>query len=602
MNKEISFSIRELPAPYNFYRFITGGDYLHFGYWSEDENENVVEAQKKLSNLITSFISEHARRILDVGCGLGQTAIELAQGGREVVGISPDQELVKYARMLAKKEIPSSTNITFKLSHFEDYTDKNRFGCLLFQESLQYLHDLKGVFRKAEELVKNDGMIVICDEVRYQERLEEMTSVHIKTDILNYAKEAGLELKHNISISKQVLKTFDFVIGEFLNRREEILHEFRDIPDIATTFEKFLSGCKRDKRWFEEGKYGYEIFVYGKGGRHNIADEFAIRSYSDGDEEDILPLFNEVFSQNRSMEHWLWKFRDSPFGRHKIKLCWHGKRLVAQYAGYPITMEWYGKKINVIHLGDSMTAHDYRGSIMGRRGLFVRTANSLFDEFGGQESDKAQIMYGFNTGRVQRLGVLLLKYTPVSKVTQLGKSLVSGKGGESISVNNFLYSVQSTLTVPEAMDTLWMRCRSGKGLEAVRDYRYFKWRYEDCPDTEYTFWTLRNRFTKAILGVMITRERAGIGCIVDFLWTRSGRGIRFMLNQIEEYFLKLEIKKVELWISEYHFLFPLFQECGYRLEKEPNDLSVICRSFTPTIDVTTLETDFFYTMGDSDLY
>ena len=101
---------------------------------------------------------------------------------------------------------------------------------------------------------------------------------------------------------------------------------------------------------------------------------------------------------------------------------------------------------------------------------------------------------------------------------------------------------------------------------------------------------------------MITRERVGVGCIVDFLWKRNGRGIRFLLNQIEEYFLKLEIKKVELWISEYHFLFPLFQEYGYRLEKEPNDLSAICRSFTPAIDVAALETDFFYTMGDSDLF
>lgn len=605
MDKEMSFSIKKLPAPYNFYRFITGSDYLHFGYWPDDEIENVEEiiaAQKKLSDITTSFIPKQAGRVLDVGCGLGQTAIELAQGGNKVVGISPDQELIKYSGMLAKKKIPSNTSITFKKSSFEEYTDKDIFDCLLFQESLQYLQDLRRVFKKAVELVKNDGVIVICDKVRYQERLDEPTSAHLKTDILNCAEDAGLELKDNISISSQVFKTFDFVIGQFVNRRAEVLEEFRNIPGIETTFEKLLNDWKRDKRWFEEGKYGYEIFVFGQEARHNIADEFTIHSYSEGDEEEILSLFNLVFSQKRTREHWLWKFRNSPFGKHKIKLCWYGKRLVAQYAGYPVTMEWNGKKINVFHLGDSMTDPDFRNIIMGRNGLFVRTANNFFDEFGGTEVDKAQIMYGFNTGKVQKLGRLLLRYTPVSKVTQLGKLMDSKKGEESIYISNFLYSIQSTLTVPEDIDALRMKCRPGQELETIRDYKYLKWRYEDCPDTEYTFWTLRNRFTKAIQGIMITRERAGIGCIVDFLWRRNGRGIRLSLKQIEEHFLKLGIKKSELWISEYHFLFPLLRKYGYRLEKEPNDLSVICRSFTPTIDVNTLKTKYFYTMGDSDLF
>jgi len=602
MNKEIFFSIKKLPAPHNCYRFITDGDYLHFGYRSDDEFEDVIEAQKKLSNIITSFIPRQARRILDVSCGLGKTAIELAQEGKEVVGISPDQELVKYAGMLPKREIPSNANITFKSSSFEEYTDQNRFNCLLFQESLQYLQDLHKVFKKAVELVKNDGLIVICDEVRYQERLEEMTSVHLKTDILNCAKYAGLELKHNVSISSQVFKTFDFVIGQFLNRREEVLEEFRNIPGIEATFENFLNGWKRDKRWFEEGKYGYEIFVYGQGVRHNIVDEFTIHSYSEGDEGEILSLFNRVFSQKRTGEHWLWKFRNSPFGRYKIKLSRYGKRLVAQYAGYPVTMEWHGKKINVLHLGDSMTDPDYRSIIMGRSGLFVRTANNFFGEFGGPEIDKAQIMYGFNTGRHQKLGRLLLRYTPVSKVTQLGKLLDSEKGEGPIYISDFLYSIQTTLTVPEDIDALWMKCRLMQGLETVRDYKYLKWRYEDCPDTDYSFWTVRNKFTNAIQGIMITRERAGIGCIVDFLWRRNGRGIRLPLKQIEEHFLKLGIKKSELWISEYHFLFPLLREYGYRLEKEPNDLSVICRSFNPAIDVNTLKTKYFYTMGDSDLF
>jgi hypothetical protein len=75
-----------------------------------------------------------------------------------------------------------------------------------------------------------------------------------------------------------------------------------------------------------------------------------------------------------------------------------------------------------------------------------------------------------------------------------------------------------------------------------------------------------------------------------------------MLSRIDEEFLRGGIKKLELWIPGYHHLYPLFTRYGYSPEKEPEDLSIILRSFTPEIDVNTLGTEFLYTMGDSDLY
>jgi SAM-dependent methyltransferase len=593
MHEQAHFDITRLPPPFNLYRFITGGDLLHFGYFP-DGDEDVIGAQRKLSELLFSFIPESAGRVLDVGCGLGAGAVELSKRGKQVVGISPDTELINYAGELASRNLPAEKCVTFRASSFEEYSDRDVFDCLLFQESLQYLPDLHGAFNKAAGLISAEGLVVICDEVRYLERLDN-TAVHHKNDILNSARDAGFRLKKNIKISDKVSKTYDFVIEQFTNRKQEILTRFKDIPGMEATFEEFLNGWKRGKRWFEEGKCGYEVFVFD---RARKPDEFTVSSYSEGDEETILPLFNRVFSQTRSMEHWLWKFRDCPFGSFKIKLCWHGPELVAQYCGYPVDMEWNGKGIKGQHLGDSMTHPDYRG---GRHGLFVRTANAFFDEFGGCGEGKTQVMYGFNTGKVQRLGRLLLKYTPVNKVTQLGKEL----GGSVVkygSFEDFIYSVQSSSAVPEDADTLWMKSRRKKGLETVRNYRYMKWRYEDCPDTRYTFWTVRNRFTKSLQAIVVTRVRAGVGCLVDFLSKRNGGGLGVMLSRIYEEFLRGGIKKLELWIPEYHHLYPLFTRYGYSPEKEPNDMSVILRSFTPAIDVNTLKTKFLYTMGDSDLF
>lgn len=613
MHKEDRFDITRLPVPFNLYRFMTGGDLLHFGCWL-DGDEDVLEAQRNLTELLFSFIPPGARSVLDVGCGLGRSAVDLARTGREVVGISPDAELIDYARALARENLPSKNGITFEPSSFEDYAGRARFDCLLFQESLQYLPDLKGVFKKAAGLLPVGGRVVISDEVRYTEGLDG-TVVHLKDEILSSAHRAGFELEKNLAITEKVRRTYDFLVEEFTKRKQEILEKFRDNPDTEAAFERFFNGWKRDRQRFDEGKCGYEVFVFslrrGRKAAPRPDDDFTVSSYTEGDEEKILPLFNRVFSRSRSPEHWRWKFGLNPFGSFKIKLCWHGDTVAAQYCGYPVDMEWRGKRVSGQHVGDSMTHPDYRGRVMGRRGLFVRTANAFFDEFGGSAEGKTQFMYGFNTGKVQRLGRLLLKYTPVAKVTQLGKDLGGRGAGKHGSIGDFLYSVQSSPTVPEDIDRLWALCRNGRGggggggLETVRNHKYLKWRYEDCPDTGYTFWTARNRFTKALRGMVVTRVRAGVGFIVDFLWKGGrgwGGGLGTTLERIEEEFVRGGVKKVELWVPEYHRLFQLFKKSGYTPEREPDELTVICRSFTPEIDVNTLKTEFLYTMGDSDLF
>ena len=327
-------------------------------------------------------------------------------------------------------------------------------------------------------------------------------------------------------------------------------------------------------------------------------ESYDIRSYEEGDEEYILPLFNSVFSQNRSIEHWRWRFKNNPFGKHKIKLCWKGKELIAQYAGYPVAMEWEGERIHTIHLGDIMTHPDYRSRVMGRRGMLANTANEYFDEFGGEGDGKAILLYGTVTGRHLKLGKLLLKYTPLGVATQLGKEISNRHSIISSFSGKLLYIIQSTSTVPQDVNSLWRKCRKGRGLETVRDYEYLKWRYEDCPDTDYTFWSLRSRFTNNIQCLIVTRIHDGTGCLVDFLCVPKRSGMFSILDQIEQSFLEIGIKKIKLWMPEYHPFSVFFQRHGYGLETEPNNLSITGRSFSPSQDVCVLEKIFFYNMGD----
>ncbi len=42
-------------------------------------------------------------------------------------------------------------------------------------------------------------------------------------------------------------------------------------------------------------------------------EKLTIRSYEEGDENQILDLWQEVFQGKRSLEHWCWKFKNNPY-------------------------------------------------------------------------------------------------------------------------------------------------------------------------------------------------------------------------------------------------------------------------------------------------
>lgn len=68
-------------------------------------------------------------------------------------------------------------------------------------------------------------------------------------------------------------------------------------------------------------------------------DNFSIRSYTPGDEDKIVPMFQEIFGVQRSCEHWYWKYRDNPLGSHYISLAVAEDGCpAAHYGGYPVML------------------------------------------------------------------------------------------------------------------------------------------------------------------------------------------------------------------------------------------------------------------------
>jgi SAM-dependent methyltransferase len=251
--------MQNLEPPYCYYAYAVSKngavDYMHYGYW-EDDTKSIAEAQEKLAEMMKSHIPAGVGRILDSGCGLGRTTSDLSKKGFDVVGISPDRNLI----LMAKDKYPDVQQ-KFVCGCFEDYEDEKRFDMVLFQESSQYI-DVCKLFHKCAELLKLSGFVLICDEVRYSSVPRLFNN---RSDMLAFASINGFELVVNEVITSKVFSTRQYLTRTLRENVDQIVQLFdRPDRDVRTEVKDLISEWERDTKYFESNDYGYEVFLFKK--------------------------------------------------------------------------------------------------------------------------------------------------------------------------------------------------------------------------------------------------------------------------------------------------------------------------------------------------
>jgi SAM-dependent methyltransferase len=583
-----------LPEPFSFYRAILKGDHLHFGLWPDDDSQfSMEDAQENMLNLLLSFFPPPPAKVLDVGCGLGYSAFLLAQKGYEVVAIAPSRELITYA-----KQAYGYSGAEFRaLSYFDEdgfVFSKGQYDVLFFQESTQYLNPLNDAIRKARELLNEKGLVIIGDEVCYDRSIKPETAVHMSTDFVIALAENGFRTVDNQKIGRNVLQTCDFVIDSFSRDFDSIASQSAD-PKSAENLLFYLNGWKKQKNWYLQGQFGYEIFVSRK-------DDFLIRPYAKGDEHRILPMFNNIFRVNRTADHWYWKFRDNPYGTHKIAEAYNkDAALVAHYAGYPVP--FYSaldtpKTFLSFQIGDTMTSPAVRNVGLGKTGLLARTSSYFYAKFC---EGVLPFIYGFNTGKIKKLGMRYLGYTYMDPVPYWTRDLVKNPFDPPSIFTRFFsaYSVKEIRYATDDLDDLFRRaCRSYRFL-VRKDAAYLRWRYLDCPDKVHRIFSVRKR--GRLVGWSVFSKKGDKLIWGDALFDiKYPESLVFLLSALScKYFSGVE--SVEGWFSPYpEWWNDWLKELGFQRVQEPNNLAPTFVVFDKSFEE--LKRHFYYTMGDSDLF
>ena len=187
--------------------------YLHYGFWDNPETINsnvlsiddIVKAQGRYIEHLSSFIPEDVKKIIDVGCGVGGNAEYLKEKGFEIDVLSPDT----YQEEFINNKF--NGDMRFYKTKFEDFNSNTIYDLILESESACYIKINEG-FSKAREVLRLGGYLLASDYfVHFKDGSK---SPHLKSshDIEGYLSSAsanGFKLLEFVDLSK--LKTLIFV-------------------------------------------------------------------------------------------------------------------------------------------------------------------------------------------------------------------------------------------------------------------------------------------------------------------------------------------------------------------------------------------------------
>ncbi len=179
---------------------------------------------------LVELVPKGAKRILDVGCGLGKTGQMLRERGfEEVFAVEVNPHAAQQAKPYYQEVIVC--DIEKDILPFS----KGFFDCILYGDVLEHLVDPWRVLRNYREILKDDG-IIICSipNIRYYKILKPLIlngrweyvdlgildRTHLRfftlKTIENMFRETGYEIKKLIK-KKRCSKTMKFVNRLFLN-------------------------------------------------------------------------------------------------------------------------------------------------------------------------------------------------------------------------------------------------------------------------------------------------------------------------------------------------------------------------------------------------
>lgn len=329
-------------------------------------------------------------------------------------------------------------------------------------------------------------------------------------------------------------------------------------------------------------------------------DEIALRPATQGDDPRVEALSQQVFHVSRAPALWRWKYAHHPL-RAQTRSVAHDDdgSLAAHYGAVPVRLlhspsSHVSRTLEALQYCDIMTAARVRTKGRGRTAVISRAIRHLYAAFAEQRVDFG---FGFNTATSRAMAVRFHGGTELEKVGCWHRPVentprpLPGRRIRVASIERF----------DRRFDSFFERVAPAYRLLGWRDQRHLTWRYLDRPDVRYhvlAAWRWRRLIGWAVFRRIDDRLVWGDG-LLDPRYPEAGPAL---LEAALSGDTARGATSVETWAPERpQFWCTMLERAGFERVPEPNDLSIVYGAQRDEA-IGDILPDWFYTMGDSDLF
>ena len=220
-------------------------------YWKED-TKNLEDAQQnKIDHIVKKLDIKQGQKILEVGCGWGGMAFEIAkQKGCEVTGISLSKNQINYCKQKAK-ELGLDNQVNFELADYREIKGEydRIYSVGMFEHVGKKFY--KAFFESMNKLLKNDGIFLLhtIGVVDKPSPPNKFINKYIfpggicpsLSQIIQPIEKTGLIVADSETLIRHYDKTLESWLERFLNKRKEVKDLFDE--KFVKMWEFYLASC-----------------------------------------------------------------------------------------------------------------------------------------------------------------------------------------------------------------------------------------------------------------------------------------------------------------------------------------------------------------------
>jgi len=213
---------------------------VHLAYWYDDADEAPMrEASQRITRRVGDSLGLRAgQRVLDIGCGLGTPALELARDyGVTVTGINISTVQVAEATRRAA-EAGLTEAVTFRHGDWNslDVPDGS-FDAVVAMETLLYAEDLDAVLRGLLRVLRPGGRLSLTETTRWRMSPEDAASfaatfnarfLYSATEWVDALTAAGFEFHEYLECGPRVFGKGPKYLAEAEQQRAKLTELFGD--------------------------------------------------------------------------------------------------------------------------------------------------------------------------------------------------------------------------------------------------------------------------------------------------------------------------------------------------------------------------------------